>query len=184
MLVDKENKINLDYITLRKYNFKKYMNMAEITDEIFNKNYKKFMQTNNFKILCDKNMDGLDDMDDHHKNKINIQVKYIKEIIGALGYENINDNNKLIIRELFEENMKKAMTECEFFLDYDNSYKLFNLSKKRPTISSIKAFLGLINVMLAEYDFQIKSFRKNTTNIINKKRINISKNYYFINMSH
>ena len=164
-----------DKILIERYMFLHLWGKKEVTEDnnqLIDKYYGMSQILINLKDLVN-GINNNDKLDYDTECKIN-KNKIINEVLNGLGYENVTDN-KLIKRDLFEENMKKVMSENELFTNTIKSHPLFGLSKKLPQIKTVKGFLGFINILFADYGFCIRNKQKSIN--VNKK---IEKKMYYL----
>jgi len=121
--------------------------------------------TDNKLITIDSNYIVYADMKSKEK------IRIIKDFLNILGYDSLTEE-KLIIKDEFQNNMKTCIEKAELFTNTKYTMPLFGMTKK--TLDSIKSFLGFINSILNNYGLTITTIQKNTR----KNYKNISINYY------
>jgi len=167
-----------DKVLIERHLLKKDWKIKDITNEFIEKYYGKTQILYNLRFLLDKtklepysqnNSDHLIDFDKAVKLE---QIKMIEEIIQKLGFDKPGDDNKLS-KEIFQENIKKVIEECQLFINTNKSQPMFGYDKVKITkIKTIKQFMGFINSLFSEWGIIINVKRKSIKNNKLVKKIN------------
>lgn len=153
-----------DKMKMEKYMLKINWKVNEITEDFMEKFYGKTHVLFNLRWLIDSSkIEPYVDIGNNISAKFSQieileKVKIIQQLLQKLGYENVRDTKK-IEKEIFIENMKKVLNECEIFINSKKCEPLFEFKKGK--INTVKSFLGCINTVLKQYGVQIKLSRKN-----------------------
>lgn len=175
-----------DKIAIEKFNIKKDWKVTEITDDFLCKFYGKTEMLYNLRFLLDESL-----VVPHYLNKDNTyrivfdkvskleQIKMIKEIVLGLGFE-VPISNKLIKRDIFMDNIKTVLAQCQLFTNINKSQPLFGFDKTKLVGDkvTVKQFMGFMNSVLGEWGIIIKTVKKYKHIIIDGKRKTESDYFY------
>lgn len=186
-LLKKQTNINAtreDKIKIERYLFKKHWKVQELTDDFISKYYGKSQALYNLRCLMNKNNDEKIEVDNIKYDDIIIKekTKIINDVIDKMGFDLENIDRKLS-RQIFEENINKVINESILFKDNDKTSPLFELNKS--IISKLikkhtnKSFMGFINSLLDNYGINIKWKKTIGSKYINGDKINIVNNHYY-----
>lgn len=159
-----------DKLKIERYMLIKNWKLNEITEEFLDKFYGKTNVLFNLRFLLDKTLIKTNTIDYDEVKKLE-QIQMIDEIICGLGYEKIGDGKKLD-KEVFQENIKKVMTECVLFTNPVKSQPLFAYDKNKVgAVNTIKQFMGFVNSLFSDWGICLRICKNNKR--INNKHITL-----------
>ena len=99
----------------------------------------------------------------HFKDNQTIEKKEkarkVNKLIRDLGFDNVFDTGKIILKDDFNAKIEKVMKENPIFTDLKNTKILFGLNKTKD-VKTTKGFLGFITPILKNYCISIEYFQQ------------------------
>lgn len=173
-------------MSIEKYLYSKVFKVEfdDITISFMKTHYGKLNIVKNNREFTDYIIDGRPEEFNNDLNKFDNQNKYqkmeyIKQIINALGYDDIN---KKVAKETFEKNVDEMIKiiDSKFRTLFDmKKEEVDKISKKYDTNKKI---LGFINKLISDYGIEIKASYKRIYNKDTKKMRNRLNGYILSNL--
>ncbi len=165
-----------DKLEIERYVIKIDWKIDEITNDFLSKFYGKTYVLYNLRFLLDKSLLNpyIEKNGDKHSIDFDLantleQINMIDEVLKKLGFDKPGDGRKLE-KNVFQENIKCVLTECQLFVNINKSQPMFGYDKSKiGKLDTVRSVMGFLNSLFKEWGICIRCCKKNIK--INKKYI-------------